>query len=217
MRRMPSLDDHHHLVGEGRVVGDAVRDGAGDDVAVAVLVLQALAVQRGAPGGAAEQEAARADVAGQPGQVADALEAEHRVVDVERDHRHVVRAVRGGRGDPARHRAAFVDALLQHLAVLGLAVVHQLVGVLRLVELADRRVDAELAEHAFHAEGARFVGHDRHDVLADRLVAHQRAEHLHEGHGGGDLALAGAVEQALEASTAAGSSSDADLRRRCGR
>ena len=28
-----------------------------------------------------------------------------------------------------------------------------------------------LAEHALHAEGPRFVGHDRHDVLADPLVA----------------------------------------------
>jgi hypothetical protein len=54
---------------------------------VAVLVLQAFAVERGAAGGAAEQEAARLHVAGRPGQVADALEAEHRVVDVERHHR----------------------------------------------------------------------------------------------------------------------------------
>jgi hypothetical protein len=35
---------------------------------MAVLVLQALAVERGAPGGAAEQEAARAHVAGLPGE-----------------------------------------------------------------------------------------------------------------------------------------------------
>jgi hypothetical protein len=64
-------------------------------MAVAVLVLQALAVQRGAPGGAADQEAARLHVAGGPGQVADALEAEHRVVDVERDHRPAVVGVGG--------------------------------------------------------------------------------------------------------------------------
>ena len=62
---------------------------ADDQVAVAVLVLQALAVERGPPGGAAEQEAAGPRVAGRPGQVADPLEAEHRVVDVERDHRGV--------------------------------------------------------------------------------------------------------------------------------
>jgi hypothetical protein len=44
------VDDHADLVREGRVVADAVGDGAGQDVAVAVLVLQALAVERGAPG-----------------------------------------------------------------------------------------------------------------------------------------------------------------------
>ncbi len=40
----------------------------------------------------------------------------------------------------------------------------------RFVKLAGVGVDADLAEHAFHAERARFVGHDRHDVLADLLV-----------------------------------------------
>ena len=94
------MDDHRQFVVEGRVVGDAVRDHRRLHVAVAVLVLQALAVQRRAAGGAAEQEAARRGVAGRPGQVADALEAEHRVVDVERDHRHVGGAVRRRGGDP---------------------------------------------------------------------------------------------------------------------
>jgi hypothetical protein len=59
-------------------------------VVVAVLVLQALAVERGAPRGAADQEPARARVAGRPRQVTDALEAEDGVVDVEGDHRHAV-------------------------------------------------------------------------------------------------------------------------------
>ena len=92
-------------------------------MAVAVLVLQAFAVERGAAGGAAEQEAPAAHVGGGPDQVADALEAEHRVVDVERDHRHAVVGVGGARGDERRHRAGFGDALFENLAVLGLAVV----------------------------------------------------------------------------------------------
>jgi hypothetical protein len=54
---------------------------------------------------------------------------------------------------------------------LVLAVVHQLLGVLRLVELTVRRVDAVLPEHAFHAERARLVGDDRHDPLADLFIA----------------------------------------------
>jgi hypothetical protein len=87
-------------------------------MAVAVLVLQAFAVQRGAAGGAAEQEAAGALVAGCPGQVADALQAEHRVADVERHGLHVMHGIRGGGGDPVAHRAGFVDAFLQDLAGL---------------------------------------------------------------------------------------------------
>ena len=164
-----------------------------------VLVLQAFAVQRGAPGGRAEQEAARALVGGGPGKVADALQAEHRVEDVER-HRDLVRmAVRRRRRDPGANRARLVDALLEDLALLVLAVVHHLVLVHRLVLLALRREDAELAEHAFHAEGARLVRNDRHDALAQFLVAHQRGEDPHERHGGRDLAaLARALEHLLE-------------------
>ena len=91
-----------------------------------------------------------------------------------------------------------VDAFLQDLAVAILLVEHQLIGILGLIELADLAEDAELAEHAFHAEGAAFVGNDRHDALADVLVAQQRVEDAHEGHGGGDLAILGRLQLALE-------------------
>src|SRR3546814_7549841 len=100
--------------------------------------LQAFAVERGAAGGGAEQEAARAHVAGLPGGVADALEAEHRVVDVERQQLQVVGAVAGGAGEPAGECAGLGDAFLQHLARRVLAVVHQLVSVDRLVLLPVR-------------------------------------------------------------------------------
>jgi hypothetical protein len=59
-------------------------------MAVAVLVLQPLAGQRRATGRAADQETARLHVAAGPDEVADALEAEHRVIDVERHHLHAV-------------------------------------------------------------------------------------------------------------------------------
>lgn len=78
------------------------------------------------------------------------------------------------------------------------AVVHELVAIDRLVLLAVRRVDADLAEQAFHAEGARFVGDDRHAARADLLVAQDDVERLHERHRGADLAIAGALEQAVE-------------------
>ena len=119
-----------------------------------VLVLQPLAVQRRAAGRGADQEPARAAVARRPGEVADPLEAEHGVEDVERHHRDAVVRVRGRRRDPRRERARLVDALLQDLAVLILAVEHEVLGVLGLVELADLGEDAELAEHPLHPERA---------------------------------------------------------------
>ena len=61
------MQDDAHLVRERRVVGDAVRDGQRHDVAVAVLVLQALAVEGGAAGGAADEEAPCLHVARRPG------------------------------------------------------------------------------------------------------------------------------------------------------
>ncbi|MNY16259.1 hypothetical protein D3C86_1495150 [compost metagenome] len=102
-------------------------------MAVTVFVLQAFAVERGASGGAADQEAAGTAVAGGPGQVADALEAEHRIEHVERQHRLVVAAVAGAGGDPAGHGAGLVDAFLEDLALLVLAVEHHLILVHRLV------------------------------------------------------------------------------------
>ena len=82
--------------------------------------------------------------------------------------------------------------------VLGFLVEHHLIGILRLVQLTLRGIDAELAEHAFHAEGARLIGHDGHHMLADHLVLHQRREDAHESHGGGNFAIAGASENGIE-------------------
>ena len=110
------LDDHGDLVAVGRVVGEAVRHDREEHVAVTVLVLQALAVEGRASGGAAEQEAAGAAVGGGPDEVTDPLISEHRVVDVERDHLLVVRAVGRGRGDERGHRACLGDALFEDLA-----------------------------------------------------------------------------------------------------
>ncbi len=107
-------------------------------------------------------------------------------------------AVRGARGEPGTECAGLVDAFLEDLAFLVLAVIHELIRILRRVELSLGGVDADLAEHAFHAEGARFVGNDRHDVLADLLVAHQRRQHAHECHRRRRLAIPGAFELRLE-------------------
>jgi hypothetical protein len=71
-------------------------------------VLEALAGQRGAARGGAEHETPAQLVGHLPELVAGPLEAEHRVEDVERDHRLCVRRVRRARRpiseavDPAR-------------------------------------------------------------------------------------------------------------------
>ena len=79
-----------------------------------------------------------------------------------------------------------------------LAVGHELLGILRRVELPHRRVDPELLEHALHAEGAGFVRHDGHHVLADGLVAHQHLQHPHQRHGGRDRARTRSAGNRLE-------------------
>ena len=76
--------------------------------------------------------------------------------------------------------ARLIDALLENLALLVLAIEHELVGVLRRVQLAHRGIDADLPEHSLHAEGSRFVGDDGHDVLADVLVLDQDSQHPHQ-------------------------------------
>ncbi len=86
-------DDDGGLVRKGRVVGANRGEGDRVEQAVAVLMLQAFAVERGATGGAAEQEAFGPHVGRGPDQIADPLEAEHRVVDEERNHVDAVRAI----------------------------------------------------------------------------------------------------------------------------
>ena len=181
---MPVAHDRRELVGKGRVVGSQRRDRRGQQVAVAVLVLEPLAVERRAAGGRAHHEAAPAGVAERPRLVARPLEAEHRVEDVEGDHRLAVRGVRRGRGLERGHRAGLVDPLLQHLPVPRLAVGEDQVGVHRLVVLALAGVDPDLLEERVHAEGAGLVGDDRHDPPPEARVAHQVAQELGEDHRG---------------------------------
>src|SRR3546814_8523472 len=69
---------------------------------MAVFVLQAFAVERGAASGRAEQEPACTLIASRPAQIADALEAEHRIEDEEWQQRLAVVGVAGCSGHPRR-------------------------------------------------------------------------------------------------------------------
>ncbi len=159
---------------------------------MAVLVLQAFAVQRRAPGSGAEQKALGAAVGGEPDFVAHALRAEHRVVNIERDDIHAVIGVGRASGDKRRHRTGLGDAFLENLAVLRFVIEAHALVVHRLVELALGRVDADLAEERIDAKRARFVGDDRHDFAPDGFVANQRAQQPHKTLRGGRLGGAGA-------------------------
>ncbi len=153
-------------------------------------MLQALTAQRGAAGSGAQQEAARALVGGGPDRVAHALEAEHRVIDIEGQHGDAVHAVAGGRRRPAGDGAGLADALFQDLAVQRLAVGQHRADVLRLIALAHAGIDADLLEQVGHAEGARLVRDDGHDARTQLFVLQQVAQQSDESHGGGHLLAA---------------------------
>ncbi len=176
------LDDHRDLVSEGRVVGNQIRHGHRQQVAVPVLMLQPFARQRRAARGAAEQEPARPRIGGRPDEVADPLHAEHRVVDEERNDVDAVGRVGGARRDERRDRPGLGDPFFEDLPLGGFLVVQQRVHVDRLVQLADVGVDANLPEERLHAERARLVRDDRDDQLANLLVAQQLRQHPHERH-----------------------------------
>ena len=75
------------------------------------------------------------------------------------------------------------------------SVVHDLVLVDRRVLLPRGVVDADLAEQALHAEGARLIDEDRHDARPERLVAQQLRQETHVGLRGADLAPFGSRPQ----------------------
>ena len=165
---------------------------------MAILVLKAFAVERRAAGRTTQQETTGAHVRRGPEQVPDPLIAEHRVINVKRNHADPVAHVGRAGGDERSDAAGFVDAFFQDLSVLGFTVGHQAFLIDRLVKLADGRVDADLMEQRIHAEGAGFVGDDRHDQLADVRHLEQRRKHAHEDKGRGRFATASAFQELAE-------------------
>lgn len=136
-----AFHDVGDFVGEGRVVGNHRRVGGGQQQRVTVGVLQALTGQGGAPGGGPEHEPSSHLVGRGPEAIAGALEAEHRVEDVNGDHRFVVRRIRGAGRDERAHRPGFVDALVQDLPDFALLVGQHQVGVNRGIQLAIAVID----------------------------------------------------------------------------
>ena len=181
------MHDDRHFVCIGRIVRDTVRDSQRLNMAVAIFVLQTFAVQRCTTGSTTDQEAASLLVACLPAQVADTLEPEHRVVDVERDHRQVVGAVRSRRSQPGCACAQLVDPFLQDLAFLVFFVVSNLLTVLRGVLLAVRAVNTDLTEQTFHTESTRFVGDNRYEAVFDGFVLQHHVQGTNKCDSGRDL------------------------------
>ncbi len=181
------MHDDCHFVRVRRVIRDTVRDSQRLNVAVTIFVLQTFTVQRRTTGSTTDQEAASLLVASLPAQVTDTLETEHGVVDVERDHRQVVGAVRSRSSQPGCACAQLVNTFLQDLTFLVFFVVCNLLAVLRGVLLTVRAVDTDLTEQTFHTKGTRFVSDDWHQTIFDRLVLQHHVQGTHEGDSGGDL------------------------------
>ncbi len=179
-------DDDGEFEGKGGVVGLEVGHRVGEEVGVAVLVLESLSVEGGPSGRPADHEAARADVACGPDQITDALHPEHGVEDEEGNGVDAVGGVRGAGRNEGAHGAGLGDALLEELAVLGLLVVHERSGVDGFIELAGVRVDPDLPEERLGPEGARFVGDDGHDELADLGIFEEFGEQANKSLSGRD-------------------------------
>ncbi len=103
---------------------------------MAVLVLQAFAVERGTPGSRADQKAPCLRVAGRPGQIHYPLETKHGVEDIERHHRITMVGIGRRRRQPGRERTGLSNPLFQNLTVFGFLVVHNLVGIMGGVALS---------------------------------------------------------------------------------
>ncbi len=168
-----ALNDVRDLVAVGRVVVDHCGVGRCQQRRVTVHVLQTLTGQRGAAGGGTNDEATRQLVRGCPEHVTGALEPEHRVEDVERDHRYALGGV-GGAGSGERcNGAVLVDTRVQDDALLGLLVGEHEFAVHGEVVLPVGVVDLGGREERVHTEGTGFIGNDRHDPLTEVLLAHQ--------------------------------------------
>ncbi|CAB4918616.1 unannotated protein [freshwater metagenome] len=162
-----------------------------------VGVLETLTGQSGATCRGTEHEPAGHLVCCSPETVAGALETEHRVEDVQRDHDLAVRRVRGTDRGERRRGACLVDALVQDLTDRALLVGEHQFRVDRGVQLAVAVVDLQRREPRVHTERAGLVGNDRHDSVADLLVSQQLLHDAHERHGGGDFLLARALAERL--------------------
>ena len=138
-----------------------------------VLMLQALSIECGATRRTAKQKAPRHHVSRSPDHIADALKAEHRIKNIERNGRHREGGVGRARSNKRSDCTRLTDSLLKNLAVDRLAIAVQRLGIDRGITLAIRRINAGHFEERVHAKSACLIRHDRDNVLPHRLVSQE--------------------------------------------
>mmetsp|Transcript_48252 Transcript_48252/g.104994 ORF Transcript_48252/g.104994 Transcript_48252/m.104994 type:complete len:299 (-) Transcript_48252:1673-2569(-) len=191
------LNDRAHLPGESGIPSSYCRAGSGGQQGMAVLVLQALAVQGGPPRGRAHQEAPAPSVRSLPDQVCHPLPSEHGVVYEEREGGGVLAGVGGPSSNPSRHSTGLTDPLLQQLAVRGLGVLEHLCVILRHVVLAGGGVDLELLEETLETESTSLISDNGDDALAELPGLHHAPQQLTPGHGRGHGACRALVQEPI--------------------
>ena len=177
------LDDDRNLIRVSRIVRGERGNGARQQEAVAILMLQAFSAERGPARCTTHQKAFAARIRECPDQIAHALKSEHRIVNKERNHLDSVVHVGGPGRCRRRHRSGFRNAFFKDLAVLRFLVIKQHVRIVRLIKLALAGVYSNLPEQRLHAEGARLVGDDRHNALTEFWILQKLGQDSDERHG----------------------------------
>ena len=160
-------------------------------MAVTILMLQSLAGESGSARGSTQQESTDAHVGCGPDQIPNALEAEHRVINKERDCIDAMVGVRATGSDERADRSGFSDAFFKNLPVFRFFVIQQRVHIDGLIELADAGINSHLTKQSFHTEGASFIWDDGNDQFSNLGIAQQLRQQSYEDHGGRNFAALG--------------------------
>ena len=105
--RQSFVNNHCQFIGKGRIVSLDPRGRQGQNLAVAVLVLQTFTGQGRAPAGGPDEEATRTAVAGLPDLVTDPLKAKHGIEGVKGNGLHPVVGMGGACGNETGHGTGF--------------------------------------------------------------------------------------------------------------
>src|SRR5438876_5341705 len=114
-----------------------------------VLMLEPFPGKCCAAGCGPQQKTAAAHIRCRPDQIANALEAKHRVVNKKWYRVNSMCRIGCTSRDERRHRPGFGNTFFEQLAIGRFLVIDQRVTIDRLIQLAYMRVDAALAKQRF--------------------------------------------------------------------